>query len=78
MEQYNINPASRCVNNICESIFNGGQQYIQPKPVYTPQPPPQTSYTPPTPIHVPHHPIPTYKPINFGTPDCLKGPAWTR
>ena len=63
MSNYNINPVSRAVNNICESIFVPNPTYIQPIPTYVPPPtPPTIFYTSPS------YPLPT---VTY-TPETLR------
>jgi hypothetical protein len=72
---YAIGPARQGVNNICEDIFNGGQQYIQP--VTTQQQVQQVTqpfFQAPPPLVAPEStPFPIYKlPTVTYTPETLR------
>ena len=74
MSNYNINPVSRAVNNICESIFVPNPTYIQPIPTYVPPPTPEAYFPPPQPLQ----PLTTYTSPSYPLPTVTYTPETLR
>ena len=73
---YSIGPVQQGVNNICEDLFHGGKQYIQPVPIQQQvqnvtqpifQAPPPLAATPSTPSPIYKFPTVTYTPVTLHT-----------